>query len=90
MVTPEYNYKQNFDTGSAHKREHKQKQKPNLDEMVYNWIKLGYTSIEELVKLKNDFELDIQDVVETLKRLQKYELIKITKDEVTLNGVYEL
>jgi hypothetical protein len=66
------------------------KDKPNLDEIVYNWIKLGYNSIEEIVKLKNDFELDIQDVVKTLKRLQKYELIKITKNEVMLNGVYDL
>jgi DNA-binding MarR family transcriptional regulator len=80
MVTQQFNYRPH--TGYE--------EKPNLDEMVYNWIKLGYTSIEELVKLKNDFELDIQDVVETLKRLQKYELIKITKDEVKLNGVYDL
>ncbi len=51
---------------------------------------MGYNSVEELVKLQHDYELEVNDIVDTLKRLKKYELIKITRDKVLLNGVYDL
>ena len=84
MVKQIIDHQHKFESG------HKLEQDQNIDAVVYNWIKLGYNSVEELVKLKNDHEMDIVDVVETLKRLKEYDLIKIKKDKVILNGMYDL
>jgi hypothetical protein len=58
---------------------------PNLDEKIYNWIKMGHNTIDELIKLKEDNSIDIISLVEALNRLEDYELVRRTQDTYIIN-----
>jgi hypothetical protein len=62
---------------------------PKIDEMLYNWIKMGYNSVDDLMKLKHDYELDTIAFVEALTRLEEFNLITRTKNKFLVNGTIE-
>ena len=65
-------------------------QEQKVDEIVYNLIKMGHNTIDELVKLKNDYEIDIIDFVEALGMLEDKNLITRTKDKFLISGTFEV
>ena len=65
-------------------------QEQKVDEIVYNLIKMGHNTIDELVKLKNDYEIDIIDFVEALGMLEDKNLITRTKDKFLISGALEV
>jgi hypothetical protein len=63
---------------------------PKMDEMLYNWIKKGYNSVDDLMKLKQDFQLDTIAFVEALTRLEEFNLITRIKNKFLINGTFEV
>ena len=64
-------------------------QEPKINEMLYNHIKMGHNSIDELMKLKTDFNIDIIEFVEALNNLEDNNLITRLKDRFFINDTFK-
>lgn len=60
--------------------------KQSLDELIYSWIKDGHNSVDEILKLKQQYNLGIIEIVESLNRLEDYHIIKRNKDKLLISN----
>ena len=65
-------------------------QEQKVNEIVYNLIKTGHNTIDELVKLKNEYEIDIIEFVEALGMLEDNNLITRTNDKFLISGTFDI
>jgi hypothetical protein len=63
---------------------------PEIDEMVFNWIKKGFNSYGEILKLKSDYRIKTYKIIKSLERLEEYDLIKKRKDKYIINNIFEI